>query len=63
LAGPEPPRNAVGDIRQTWREQGRCRSIGGPPRIGQLFLVLDPRRVGGADFANRLEVLFGAILE
>jgi (2R)-3-sulfolactate dehydrogenase (NADP+) len=35
---------------------------GPPPRIGQLFLLLDPERLGGADFTARLEVLLGAIL-
>ena len=34
---------------------------GPPPRIGQLFLVLAPQRLGGAEFADRLEVLLGAI--
>jgi (2R)-3-sulfolactate dehydrogenase (NADP+) len=36
---------------------------GPPPRIGQLFLVLDPIHLAGPDFPARLEVLLGAILE
>ncbi len=36
---------------------------GPPPRIGHLFLVLDPTRLAGPDFSTRLEVLLGAILE
>jgi (2R)-3-sulfolactate dehydrogenase (NADP+) len=36
---------------------------GPPPRIGQLFLVLDPVHLAGPDFSTRLEVLLGAILE
>jgi (2R)-3-sulfolactate dehydrogenase (NADP+) len=35
---------------------------GPAPRIGQLFLALDPVRLGGADFPARLEVLLSAIL-
>ena len=35
---------------------------GPAPRIGHLFLVMDPQRLGGAAFADRLEVLLGAIL-
>lgn len=35
---------------------------GPPPRIGQLFLLLDPKRLGGETFADRLEALLGAIL-
>lgn len=35
---------------------------GPPPRIGQLFLVLDPKRLGGETFAARLETLLDAIL-
>lgn len=35
---------------------------GPAPRIGQLFLALDPVRLGGADFSARLEVLLAAIL-
>ncbi|PWG65441.1 Ldh family oxidoreductase [Sediminicurvatus halobius] len=35
---------------------------GDPPRVGQLFLVLDPAAFGGAgDFAERLEHLLGAV--
>lgn len=36
---------------------------GPPPRIGQLFLVLDPIRIGGPDFPSRLEILLNAVLE
>jgi (2R)-3-sulfolactate dehydrogenase (NADP+) len=35
---------------------------GPAPRIGHLFVVMDPARLGGPDFAARLEVLLGAIL-
>lgn len=35
---------------------------GDPPRIGQLFLLLDPRRLGGPGFLGRLEILLGAVL-
>ena len=35
---------------------------GGPPRTGQLFLALDPARIGGPGFLDRLERLCGAIL-
>ena len=34
---------------------------GEPPRIGQLFVVLDPERTGGAGWAARVELLLGAI--
>lgn len=35
---------------------------GDPPRVGQLFLVLDPAAFGGAGaFAERLELLLGAV--
>lgn len=37
---------------------------GDPPRVGQLFLVLDPAAFGGGGhFAERLEVLLGAVGE
>ncbi|WP_142848134.1 Ldh family oxidoreductase [Telmatospirillum sp. J64-1] len=36
---------------------------GGPPRTGQLFLVIDPQSVGGSGFAARAERLFTACLE
>ena len=36
---------------------------GEPPRIGQLFLVLDPERSGGPAWPARLEVLLSAILD
>ncbi len=35
---------------------------GAPPAIGHLFLVMDPVRLGGADYLERLETLIGAIL-
>ncbi|MFG1359487.1 Ldh family oxidoreductase [Xanthobacter pseudotagetidis] len=35
---------------------------GPAPRIGHLFLVMDPARLGGPDFSARLETLLGAIL-
>lgn len=35
---------------------------GPSPAIGQLFVVMDPVRLGGAAFAQRLEALLGAIL-
>jgi (2R)-3-sulfolactate dehydrogenase (NADP+) len=35
---------------------------GSPPRIGQLFLIFQPERLGGSDVLARLEVLLGAIL-
>ncbi len=35
---------------------------GPPPGIGQLFLFLDPARLGGPGFGDRLEVLAAAIL-
>ena len=35
---------------------------GGPPRVGQFFLVLDPGRFAGAQFAARVGDLVGAIL-
>lgn len=36
---------------------------GEAPSIGQLFIVMDPVRLGGADFPERLETLLSAILE
>lgn len=36
---------------------------GPPPRIGQLFLVLDPERLGGPDVVPRIETLLAAILQ
>ncbi len=35
---------------------------GPAPRVGQLFLVLDPRRLGGPGFLGRLEILLEAVL-
>lgn len=35
---------------------------GGPPRVGQFFLLIDPARFAGPAFATRLETLLGAIL-
>lgn len=35
---------------------------GAPPRIGQSFVLIDPARLAGPDFADRLEVLLGTIL-
>ena len=34
---------------------------GGPPRLGQFYLAIDPQRFGGVDFANRIEVLLEAM--
>ena len=36
---------------------------GEPPQVGQMFLVFDPKVFAGDGFADRLEVLLGAILE
>lgn len=36
---------------------------GGPPRTGQCFIAFDPASFGGADFAERAEALFDAILD
>ena len=36
---------------------------GGPPHIGQFFIVIDPMAFSGGAFANRLDVLVDAILE
>jgi len=37
---------------------------GNKPRIGQLFLVINPNALGGADlFAERIETLVAAMLE
>ncbi len=35
---------------------------GEPPRVGQLFVVLDPQRLGGPGFLGRLEILLNAVL-
>lgn len=35
---------------------------GPSPAIGQMFVVMDPTRLGGAAFPERLEILLGAIL-
>ena len=35
---------------------------GPPPRVGQLFIALDPERLGGAGALARAETLFAAIL-
>jgi len=37
-------------------------SAGGPPRVGQFFLLLDPARFAGEGFGARVEALCGAIL-
>jgi (2R)-3-sulfolactate dehydrogenase (NADP+) len=37
-------------------------SAGGPPRVGQFFLLLDPARFAGDRFGARVEALCGAIL-
>ena len=34
---------------------------GGPPRLGQFYLAIDPRRFGGSDFSNRVEALLAAM--
>jgi (2R)-3-sulfolactate dehydrogenase (NADP+) len=36
---------------------------GEPPHVGQIFIVFDPSVFAGDGFADRLEVLLGAILE
>lgn len=36
---------------------------GGPPHIGQFFIAMDPGKFAGDGFADRLEVLLGAMLE
>ena len=35
---------------------------GGPPAVGQFFLVIDPAPMSGGRFAERIETLFSAIL-
>jgi (2R)-3-sulfolactate dehydrogenase (NADP+) len=35
---------------------------GEPPRVGQLFVVLHPQRLGGPGFLGRLEILLSAVL-
>ena len=35
---------------------------GPPPRVGQLFLVFDPRAFASGDFRDRLEQLLAAVL-
>jgi (2R)-3-sulfolactate dehydrogenase (NADP+) len=35
---------------------------GGPPRVGQFFILIDPQRFAGAAFAARVEALCAAIL-
>jgi (2R)-3-sulfolactate dehydrogenase (NADP+) len=37
-------------------------SAGGPPRVGQFFLLVDPARFGGDGFGARVEELCAAIL-
>lgn len=37
-------------------------STGGPPRVGQFFLLLDPCAFGGEGFTRRAETLFEAVL-
>jgi (2R)-3-sulfolactate dehydrogenase (NADP+) len=37
-------------------------SAGGPPRVGQFFLLLDPARFAGEGFGARVEALCGGIL-
>lgn len=36
--------------------------LGGPPDIGQFFMALDPAAFGGRDLAERIEILFAAML-
>ncbi len=36
-------------------------AAGPPPRVGQLFILLDPRLAGGEHFADRVECLLDAI--
>jgi (2R)-3-sulfolactate dehydrogenase (NADP+) len=38
-------------------------NAGSPPNIGQSFMLIDPSRFAGANFAARLEVLLAAIGE
>jgi (2R)-3-sulfolactate dehydrogenase (NADP+) len=35
---------------------------GPPPRLGQLFILIDPQRLGGEDFLDRIDALASAIL-
>jgi (2R)-3-sulfolactate dehydrogenase (NADP+) len=35
---------------------------GPPPHLGQLFIVIDPQRLGGEDFLDRIDSLASAIL-
>lgn len=34
---------------------------GDPPRVGQLFILFDPKKMGGHDYYERLELLLAAI--
>ncbi|HVI50632.1 MAG TPA: Ldh family oxidoreductase [Candidatus Sulfotelmatobacter sp.] len=36
---------------------------GRPPHLGQLFILIDPARLGGEAFLSRVEVLLAAVLE
>jgi (2R)-3-sulfolactate dehydrogenase (NADP+) len=36
---------------------------GGPPRTGQMFIALNPARLGGASFRERIEAFLQAILQ
>jgi len=36
---------------------------GGQPNIGQLFIAIDPAKVGGEDLPERMEVMISALLE
>lgn len=38
-------------------------NLGGPPKTGQFFVVLDPEKFGAKDFLIRIETLFSAILD
>lgn len=36
---------------------------GGPPNIGQLFIAIDPAKVGGEDLPQRMETMIRALME
>ncbi len=55
---------AVGLTGATWSSQASsfADNSGGPPRTGQFFMAMNPEFFAGANFSERIEFLFGTML-
>ncbi len=55
---------AAGLTGATWSSQASsfADNSGGPPRTGQFFIAMNPEFFAGANFSERIEFLFGTML-